>query len=170
MLKEICQTIYEKRERVLVFTQFREMTAHLDNYLAEIFHCRGGVIHGGVSVNERAELVERFQSEEYMPYMILSVRAGGTGLTLTKANHVIHFDRWWNPSVENQATDRAFRIGQDKNVMVHKFVCQGTVEEKIDKLISSKKELAENVIGESGESRLTEMSNDELLSMLRLEV
>ena len=170
MLKEICQTIYEKRERVLVFTQFREMTAHLDNYLAEIFNCRGGVIHGGVSVNERAELVERFQSEEYMPYMILSVRAGGTGLTLTKANHVIHFDRWWNPSVENQATDRAFRIGQDKNVMVHKFVCQGTVEEKIDKLISSKKELAENVIGESGESRLTEMSNDELLSMLRLEV
>ena len=105
-----------------------------------------------------------------MPYMVLSVRAGGTGLNLTKANHVIHFDRWWNPSVENQATDRAFRIGQDKNVMVHKFICQGTVEEKIDALINSKKELAENVIGTSGESWITEMSNDELLSMLRLEV
>ena len=102
--------------------------------------------------------------------MLLSVRAGATGLNLTKANHVIHFDRWWNTSVENQATDRAFRIGQDKNVMVHKFVCQGTVEEKIDKLIESKKALAENVIGSGGENWITEMSNDELLSMLRLEV
>ena len=170
MLKEICQTIYEKRERVLVFTQFKEITGHLDKFLSEIFHCKGGVIHGGVSVNERSELVSRFQGEEYMPYMVLSVRAGGTGLNLTKANHVIHFDRWWNPSVENQATDRAFRIGQDKNVMVHKFICQGTVEEKIDALINSKKELAENVIGSGGESWITEMSNDELLSMLRLEV
>ena len=170
MLREICQTIYEKRERVLVFTQFKEMTGHLDKFLEQIFHCKGGVIHGGVSVNERSELVNRFQSEEYMPYMVLSVRAGGTGLNLTKANHVIHFDRWWNPSVENQATDRAFRIGQDKNVMVHKFICQGTVEEKIDALINSKRELAENVIGSGGESWITEMSNDELLSMLRLEV
>ena len=170
MLREICQTIYEKRERVLVFTQFKEMTGHLDRFLEQIFHCKGGVIHGGVSVNERSELVSRFQSEEYMPYMVLSVRAGGTGLNLTKANHVIHFDRWWNPSVENQATDRAFRIGQDKNVMVHKFICQGTVEEKIDALINSKRELAENVIGSGGESWITEMSNDELLSMLRLEV
>lgn len=170
MLREICQTIYEKRERVLVFTQFKEMTGHLDKFLEQIFHCKGGVIHGGVSVSERSELVNRFQSEDYMPYMVLSVRAGGTGLNLTKANHVIHFDRWWNPSVENQATDRAFRIGQDKNVMVHKFICQGTVEEKIDALINSKKELAENVIGTSGESWITEMSNDELLSMLRLEV
>ncbi len=101
---------------------------------------------------------------------MLSVRAGGTGLNLTKANHVIHFDRWWNPSVENQATDRAFRIGQDKNVMVHKFVCKGSVEEKIDALISSKKELAENVIGAGGENWITEMSNDELMKLLRLEV
>ena len=91
-------------------------------------------------------------------------------MNLTKANHVIHFDRWWNPAVENQATDRAFRIGQDKNVMVHKFICSGTVEEKIDQLISSKKELAENVIGTGGESMITEMSNEELLSLLRLEV
>ncbi len=109
-------------------------------------------------------------SESYVPYLVLSVRAGGTGLNLTKANHVIHFDRWWNPSVENQATDRAFRIGQDKNVMVHKFVCKGSVEEKIDALISSKKELAENVIGAGGENWITEMSNDELMKLLRLEV
>ncbi len=170
MLRELCETIYEKRERVLVFTQFKELTGHLDNYLAELFHCRGGVIHGGVNAAERTELVARFQSEEYMPYMVLSVRAGGTGLNLTKANHVIHFDRWWNPAVENQATDRAFRIGQDKNVMVHKFICSGTIEEKIDQLMSSKKELAENVIGTGGESMLTEMSNEELLSLLRLEV
>ena len=170
MLGEICETIYEKRERVLVFTQFKELTGYLDNYLAELFHCKGGVIHGGVNAAERTELVSRFQSDEYMPYMVLSVRAGGTGLNLTKANHVIHFDRWWNPAVENQATDRAFRIGQDKNVMVHKFICSGTVEEKIDQLISSKKELAENVIGTGGESMITEMSNEELLSLLRLEV
>ena len=169
LLRELAETIYAKRERVLVFTQFRELTGALDNYLAEIFHLRGGVIHGGVPVKERNQIVERFQSEEYMPYLVLSVRAGGTGLNLTKANHVIHFDRWWNPSVENQATDRAFRIGQDKNVMVHKFVSRGSVEEKIDAMIASKRELAENVIGSGGESWITELSNEELLSVLRLE-
>lgn len=170
LLKQLAQTIAEKRERVLVFTQFKELTGHLDDYLAEVFGRRGGVIHGGVPVKERSKIVERFQSESYVPYLVLSVKAGGTGLNLTKANHVIHFDRWWNPSVENQATDRAFRIGQDKNVMVHKFVCKGSVEEKIDALISSKKELAENVIGAGGESWITEMSNDELMKLLRLEV
>lgn len=169
MLRQLAETIYEKRERLLVFTQFRELTGALDDYLASIFHCRGGVIHGGVSVKERNEIVERFQSETYMPYLVLSVRAGGTGLNLTNANHVIHFDRWWNPSVENQATDRAFRIGQSKNVMVHKFICKGSVEEKIDALITSKRELAENVIGAGGESWITELSNEELLSMLRLD-
>lgn len=169
LLRQLAQTIAEKRERVLVFTQFRELTGHLDDYLAEVFGRRGGVIHGGVPVKERSAIVERFQSESYVPYLVLSVKAGGTGLNLTKANHVIHFDRWWNPSVENQATDRAFRIGQDKNVMVHKFVCKGSVEEKIDALISSKKELAENVIGAGGESWITEMSNDELMKLLRLE-
>lgn len=169
LLKQLAQTISEKRERVLVFTQFRELTEYLDGFLAEIFGRKGGVIHGGVSVKKRNEIVERFQSESYVPYLVLSVKAGGTGLNLTKANHVIHFDRWWNPSVENQATDRAFRIGQDKNVMVHKFVCKGSVEEKIDALISSKKELAENVIGAGGENWITEMSNDELLNLLRLD-
>lgn len=169
LLRQLAQTIAEKRERVLVFTQFKEITGYLDDYLAEVFGRRGGVIHGGVSVKQRNEIVDRFQSDSYVPYLVLSVKAGGTGLNLTNANHVIHFDRWWNPSVENQATDRAFRIGQKKNVMVHKFVCKGSVEEKIDELISSKKELAENVIGSGGESWITEMSNDELMNLLRLE-
>lgn len=169
LLRQLAQTISEKRERVLVFTQFRELTDCLNRFLAEIFGREGGVIHGGVSVKKRSEIVERFQSESYVPYLVLSVRAGGTGLNLTNANHVIHFDRWWNPSVENQATDRAFRIGQNKNVMVHKFVCKGSIEEKIDALISSKKELAENVIGSGGENWITEMSNDELMNLLRLD-
>lgn len=169
MLRQLAETIYEKRERVLVFTQFRELTDALDDYLASVFHCRGGVIHGGVPIEARNDIVERFQSEAYMPYLVLSVRAGGTGLNLTNANHIIHFDRWWNPSVENQATDRAFRIGQSRNVMVHKFVCKGSVEEKIDALIASKKELAENVIGAGGESWITELSNEELMSVLRLD-
>ena len=100
---------------------------------------------------------------------MLSVKAAGTGLNLTKANHVIHFDRWWNPAVENQATDRAFRIGQTKDVMVHKLVCQGTIEEKIDALINSKKELAENVISSGSEKWITDLGNEELFSLLRLE-
>ena len=115
-------------------------------------------------------MVEEFNSEEYIPYMILSVKAGGTGLNLTAANHVIHFDRWWNPAVENQATDRAFRIGQDKNVIVHKLVCEGTIEERIDAIINSKKELAENVIGAGGENWITEMGNKELMDLMRLSV
>ena len=113
-------------------------------------------------------MVREFNGEDYVPFMVLSVKAGGTGLNLTAANHVIHFDRWWNPAVENQATDRAFRIGQERNVMVHKFVCKGTVEEKIDALINSKKELADNVIGNGGESWLTKMDDRELLDVLRL--
>ena len=169
MLRELCTTIYEKRERVLVFTQFKEVIPYLDDFLAGIFRSRGLVLHGGTTVGARSRLVERFQGEDYVPYMILSVKAGGTGLTLTNASHVIHFDRWWNPAVENQATDRAYRIGQKNNVMVHKLVCKGTIEEKIDTLINSKKELAENVIGNGGENWITEMNNEELLDMLRLE-
>ncbi len=169
MLRDICETIYEKRERALIFTQFTEIIPYLDDFLAGIFHSRGLVLHGKTTVKARGKLVERFQGEDYVPYMILSVKAGGTGLTLTNASHVIHFDRWWNPAVENQATDRAFRIGQKNNVVVHKLVCRGTIEEKIDTLINSKKELAENVIGGGGENWITELSNDELLTMLRLE-
>lgn len=169
MLKEICETIYEKRERVLVFTQFREIADYLADYLETIFHQKGAVIHGGIRPKERTKIVERFQSDEYMPFIVCSVKAAGTGLNLTKASHVIHFDRWWNPAVENQATDRAFRIGQTKNVMVHKLVSKGTIEEKIDTMIESKKELAENVIGEGSEKWITELNDEELLSLLRLE-
>lgn len=169
MLRSLCETIYEKRERVLVFTQFKEIIPYLDDYLAEIFHARGYALHGSTPVKTRSQIVEAFQGEKYVPYIILSVRAGGTGLNLTRASHVIHFDRWWNPAVENQATDRAYRIGQKNNVMVHKLVCKGTIEEKIDEMIASKTELAQNVIGSGGENWITEMSNEELLSIMRLE-
>ncbi len=169
LLKELCETIYEKRERVIVFTQFKEITEHLAEYLTGIFHAKGYVIHGGTPVKRRTEIVEKFQGERYVPFIVLSVKAAGTGLNLTKANHVIHFDRWWNPAVENQATDRAFRIGQTKDVMVHKFVSKGTIEEKIDEIINSKKELAENVIGSGGDKWITDLSNEELFSLLRLD-
>ena len=128
------------------------------------------MLHGGTPVAKRGKIVEDFQGEKYVPFMVVSVKAGGTGLNLTKANHVIHFDRWWNPAVENQATDRAFRIGQKKDVVVHKLVCQGTIEEKIDAMIESKKELAENVIGSGGEKWITELGNEELMAMLKLSV
>ncbi|MCH4035813.1 MAG: DEAD/DEAH box helicase [Lachnospiraceae bacterium] len=167
-LGEICQKIYERRERVLVFTQYREITPYLASNLEEVFGLPGLVIHGGVPSAKRQQLVDQFNGEEYVPFMVLSVKAAGTGLNLTAANHVIHFDRWWNPAVENQATDRAFRIGQTKNVVVHKFVAAGTIEEKIDQLINDKKELAENVIG-SGENWLTKLDDRALLNLMRLE-
>ncbi|MDE7359282.1 MAG: DEAD/DEAH box helicase, partial [Lachnospiraceae bacterium] len=170
MLKTICTTIYEKRERVLVFTQFKEITAPLSAFLETIFQKKGFVLHGGTPVKTRSRMVEEFNGEDYIPYMVLSVKAGGTGLNLTSANHVIHFDRWWNPAVENQATDRAFRIGQKKNVFVHKLVCEKTIEEKIDQMLKFKKELAENVIGGSGENWITDLSNEELLSILKLDM
>ena len=170
MLKDICETIYEKRERVLVFTQYKEITEPLAAYLERIFHSKGLVLHGGTPVKKRTKMVEEFNGEDYVPFMVLSVKAGGTGLNLTAANHVIHFDRWWNPAVENQATDRAFRIGQQKNVIVHKLVSAGTIEEKIDAIINSKKELAENVIGSGGENWITEMNDAELLKLMRLEL
>lgn len=169
VLRELCETIYEKRERVLIFTQFKEITEYLAEFLRGIFHMEGYVLHGGTPVSKRGKIVEAFQGEEYVPFIVLSVKAGGTGLNLTKANHVIHFDRWWNPAVENQATDRAFRIGQTKNVMVHKLICQGTIEEKIHAIIEGKRELAENVIGSGGEKWITELGNDELMKLLRLE-
>ncbi|MCL4492761.1 MAG: DEAD/DEAH box helicase, partial [Nitrospirae bacterium] len=131
-LREICGTIHEKREKVLIFTQFKEMTEPLKAFLEGIFERDGLVLHGGTPVGKRKEIVERFQSPKYIPFIVLSLKAGGVGLNLTGANHVIHFDRWWNPAIENQATDRAFRIGQKRNVVVHKFITKGTIEEKID--------------------------------------
>ncbi|MDR1138194.1 MAG: DEAD/DEAH box helicase, partial [Synergistaceae bacterium] len=168
-LAEICETIAEKRERVLVFTQFKEMTSPIADYLEDVFGRKGLVLHGGTPVKKRGELVERFNGEEYTPFMVLSVKAGGTGLNLTAANHVVHFDRWWNPAVENQATDRAFRIGQKKNVMVHKFITLGTIEEKIDAMLEEKQKMAGGVIAASGEAWITEMSDAELLKLFRLE-
>ena len=169
LLREICETIYEKRERVLVFTQYKEITDYLADYLSEIFHRRGLILHGGTQIKKRTEMVETFNGADYIPFMVLSVRAAGVGLNLAAANHVIHFDRWWNPAVENQATDRAYRIGQSKNVIVHKFVAKGTIEERIDDIINKKKSLAENVIG-SGEHWITEFSNQEIISMMKLTI
>jgi len=168
-LREICEIIHEKREKVLVFTQFKEMTEPLSRFLATIFKRQGLVLHGSIPVGKRKELIEKFQGHEYVPYFVLSLKAGGVGLNLTAANHVIHFDRWWNPAVENQATDRAFRIGQKKNVMVHKFLTKGTVEEKIDEMLTAKSQLAGEVVAASGENWITEMSNDQLLDLFSLQ-
>lgn len=169
-LMEICETIREKHERVLVFTQYKEITAHLDEILNQVFGRKGLVIHGDVKVKDRTRLVDEFNGDAYVPYMILTIKAGGTGLNLTRANHVVLFDRWWNPAVENQAVDRAFRIGQTKNVMVHKFITRATIEEKIAELIASKEQMARDIIGASGEAWLTEMSNQEILNLVKLEV
>jgi SNF2 family DNA or RNA helicase len=114
--------------------------------------------------------VRQFQEDENIPFFVLSLKAGGAGLNLTAASHVVHFDRWWNPAVENQATDRAFRIGQTRNVLVHKFICRGTVEDKIDKLIESKKQLAGDLLGSGSEMVLTEMKDDELMKLVSLDL
>ncbi|MBX7211222.1 MAG: DEAD/DEAH box helicase [Verrucomicrobiaceae bacterium] len=170
-LAEITAELAERQERCLVFTQFREMTEPLATHLATVFGRPGLVLHGGTPIAQRQKMVEQFQQPDGPPFFVLSVKAGGTGLTLTAASHVIHFDRWWNPAVENQATDRAFRIGQKKNVLVHKFVCPGTIEEKVDALIQSKRALAEDLLGGEGAAKiLTDMSNDELLDMVRLDL
>lgn len=169
-LAELTAEIASRQEKALVFTQFREMTEPLEHFLRGIFQKPGLVLHGGTSVAERRGRVEQFQREDGPPLFILSLKAGGTGLTLTEAGHVIHFDRWWNPAVENQATDRAYRIGQRKNVLVHKFVCRGTVEEKIDRLIADKQALAADVLADGGEMPLTEMRDDELLKFVSLDL
>lgn len=169
-LAELAGEIAERQEKVLVFTQFRELTGPLERFLAGVFGRAGLVLHGGTPVAERRRLVERFQEAEGPPFFVLSLKAGGTGLTLTEAGHVIHFDRWWNPAVENQATDRAYRIGQKKNVLVHKFVCRGTLEERIDKLITDKRALADALLTEGGEVALTEMKDDELLKFVALDL
>jgi non-specific serine/threonine protein kinase len=169
-LRELCEEIAGRQEKALVFTQFREMTAPLAGYLESVFGRAGLVLHGGTDVGKRKGIVDEFQREAGPPFMVLSLKAGGTGLNLTAATHVIHFDRWWNPAVENQATDRAFRIGQTRNVMVHKFVCQGTIEEKIDALIRDKTALAGEILEECAPKLVTEMSDGELLDLVRLDV
>ncbi|MFQ5643724.1 MAG: DEAD/DEAH box helicase [Thiogranum sp.] len=169
-LAELCEEIASRQEKLLVFTQFREITGPLAAFLAEQFGRPGLVLHGGTPVKQRKRLVDDFQQEDGPPFFILSLKAGGTGLNQTEASHVIHFDRWWNPAVENQATDRAFRIGQRNNVLVHKFVCQGTVEEKIDALITEKTALAGDILEGGAETLLTEMNNEALLALVSLDV
>ncbi|MGH9143607.1 MAG: DEAD/DEAH box helicase, partial [Vicinamibacterales bacterium] len=164
------EVIAAKQEKVLVFTQFREMTAPLAAFLESVFGRPGLVLHGGTAVGKRQPLVRQFQEDERVPFFVISLKAGGAGLNLTAASHVVHFDRWWNPAVENQATDRAFRIGQIKNVLVHKFVCRGTVEERIDQLIDSKRQLSQDLLGGRGEVLLTEMKDDELLKLVALDL
>ncbi|WP_246726467.1 DEAD/DEAH box helicase [Microvirga arsenatis] len=169
-LREIAEVVAARQEKMLVFTQFREMTAPLAAYLGRIFGRPGLILHGDTAVKHRRALVRTFQEDETVPFFVLSLKAGGSGLTLTAASHVVHFDRWWNPAVENQATDRAFRIGQTNNVLVHKFVCQGTVEEKIDALIEAKKGLSDDLLAGGDEINLTEMKDEDLLRMVTLDL
>ncbi len=169
-LAALCEEIASRQEKLLVFTQFREMTTPLADFLTQQFGQPGLVLHGGTPVKQRQKRVERFQDEAGPPFFVLSLKAGGTGLNLTQASHVIHFDRWWNPAVENQATDRAFRIGQQRNVLVHKFVCQGTIEEKIDALIKEKTALATDLLEGGAETVLTEMDNDALIDLVSLDI
>lgn len=169
-LKEICEEIASRQEKVLIFTQYREITSALQSFLSTIFSGAGLVLHGGTPVNKRKELVHAFQTDANCHFFVLSLKAGGTGLNLTAASHVIHFDRWWNPAVENQATDRAYRIGQKKNVLVHKMICKGTIEEKINQLLTEKQALASQVLKGGGETLLTEMSNEQLIDLIKLDV
>jgi hypothetical protein len=169
-LGAIGEEIASRQEKLLVFTQFREMTEPIAAFLSGVFGRDGLILHGGTAVKKRKGLVDLFQSEDGPPFFVLSLKAGGTGLNLTAASHVIHFDRWWNPAVENQATDRAFRIGQHRNVLVHKFICRGTVEEKIDALIEEKTNLADDILESGAESLLTKMNDEELLKMVALDI
>ena len=166
-LREMLEEAIAAGDRALVFTQFAEMGQLLHGYLQQALGCPVLFLYGDTPAVQRDRMVARFQSEDGPPVFILSLKAGGTGLNLTQANHVFHFDRWWNPAVEDQATDRAFRIGQTRNVQVHKFISLGTLEEMIDDLIESKRSLAQAIVG-SGESWLTELSTDELRRLVAL--
>ncbi|HEX7372033.1 MAG TPA: C-terminal helicase domain-containing protein, partial [Thermodesulfobacteriota bacterium] len=167
-LTEMVDEIIGVGDRTLIFSQFAEMGEILKRHLQETFGKEVLFLHGAVPKVRRDKMIERFQTEEDGPQIfVLSLKAGGTGLNLTRASHVFHFDRWWNPAVENQATDRVFRIGQTKNVQVHKFICAGTLEEKIDEMIERKKEVAEKVVG-TGEGWLTELSTADLKDLFTL--
>ena len=169
-LREIAEVVAARQEKMLVFTQFREATGPLAAFLGGVFGRAGLVLHGATAVKQRQALVRQFQESEAAPFFVLSLKAGGAGLTLTAASHVVHFDRWWNPAVENQATDRAFRIGQRRNVLVHKFVCRGTVEERIGELIDAKRGLSDAVLAGGEEINLTELSDEALLRLVALDL
>jgi SNF2 family DNA or RNA helicase len=168
-LQEMLEEVIVESDRALIFTQFAEWGHLLKPYLSQYFNQEVLFLHGGTSRQARQVMIDRFQNDPDAPKIfILSLKAGGTGLNLTRANHVFHIDRWWNPAVENQATDRAFRIGQKRNVQVHKFVCTGTLEEKINDMIESKKQLAEQTV-DAGENWLTELDTDQLRNLLLLD-
>ena len=167
-LEEVVEEILATGEKVLLFTQFASFGELLRTHLSARFGREVAFLHGGVPKKQRDVLVERFQSDAGPPVFVLSLKAGGTGLNLTAANHVIHVDRWWNPAVEDQATDRAFRIGQSRTVQVRTFVCAGTLEEKIAAMIRDKRALASSVV-DSGEAWLTELSTDQLRELVSLD-
>lgn len=166
---ELVAGLLDAGEQALVFTQFREMGLLLQRHLAETTSLQVPFLHGGVVKGQRDRMVDQFQAGRAAPLLLVSLKAGGTGLNLTAASRVVHYDRWWNPAVEDQATDRAWRIGQRQAVFVHKLVCQGTVEEKIDALITDKRGLADAVVGSTGEAWLSELSTDELRDLVALQ-
>ncbi len=167
MLIQLLRSIYENDEKVLIFTQYKEMGEILVRILDDVFHNKPLFLHGGVSRQKRDEMVEVFQTKKHKKIFILSIKAGGTGLNLTAANHVIHYDLWWNPAVEAQATDRAFRIGQQKNVLVHRMISKGTFEEKINEMLLAKKHLADLTVS-AGEQWIGDLSNAELKELIRI--
>ena len=169
VLRERAAEVAARQEKMLVFTQYRQMAEPLADFLATVFGRPGLILHGGTPVAARGRLVREFQDPAGPPFFVLSVKAAGTGLNLTAASHVVHFDRWWNPAVENQASDRAYRIGQKRNVLVHKFVVPGTLEEKIDAMLKEKQALADALFADGGEKLVTEMSDDELLDLVKLD-
>ncbi len=169
-LEQLLEPIVARQEKLILFTPFREMIQPLLGHMAALFGRPGIALHGGTSVRKRQKLVEQFQDEDGPPFMILSLRAGGTGLNLTEASHVVHFDRWWNPAVESQATDRAFRIGQTKNVLVHRFICRGTVEERIHRMIADKRDMAEQLLGASADQSITEMDAAQIIQLVSLDL
>ena len=169
-LADLAEQIAARQEKALIFTQYREMCEPLHEHLAHCFGRPGLILHGGTPVPRRAELVREFQREEGPPFFVLSLKAAGTGLNLTAADHVIHFDRWWNPAVEDQATDRAYRIGRHRNVLVHKFLCPGTIESRIDALIRDKRKLAGDLLTGGVGGELVNLPAAELLKLARLDL
>jgi non-specific serine/threonine protein kinase len=166
-VEELCDEVLAAGERALLFTQYAEFGTMLRGHLAERFGREVAFLHGGVPKRSRDAMVRRFEEPDGPPLFVLSLKAGGVGLNLTAANHVVHVDRWWNPAVEDQATDRAFRIGQRRDVQVRKLMCAGTLEERIDQVIEDKRDLAERIVG-SGEGWMTELSVAQLRDVVRL--
>ncbi len=167
-LTEMLEEAIETGDRILIFTQFVEMGSLLKSHLQNYFGREVAFLHGGVPRGQREKMVDRFNNDpDGPPVFLLSLKAGGVGLNLTRANHVFHFDRWWNPAVEEQATDRAYRIGQTKNVQVHKMICIGTLEERIDAMIERKRSVSGSVIS-SSEAWLTELSTSEIKALIAL--